>query len=450
MKKILLLTAAICSLTLATAQQKAPKWLSNPTAKGKTVASGLDREEATENAIGQLYDSFGMQTDTTSLRHKLLSTNPEIAGMQREAWVSAAMKTSYFKLTDSLMTDTAYWVNCSISDKDLKLFVPELLSQNLQRGSEALTTARFVQKTGDFIVAAQQYAKGLNEVLPNIHRSMISDMAGGKDLAIQLYEGYISIFDSIKVEASRTTCPMVQGEEIPLDLSFHITNAQGLDIPNLPVRAWFEERNAKVRCVNATTDHGGIATIRVTKAPEAEQSKVYLSIDEKSLFLLIPENPAYEQMKQRLSGKFDQASIELKAFNPTPTFCVSLDSLDIEHERTITDLMKGYGFILADASSADIEVTMDYQSTMPSMPEKHGDYTLATFRCQLGIKVQVRDSKLPLMQYEIKDFDLLQPAYKASEKIRERAVREMMKQVRTELPEKLGEVNYDKRKVMFK
>lgn len=448
MKQLLTLIAVTCGITLAYAQQKMPKWTSAPTSKGKTVAMAENREEAKKKAIGQLYDSFGMQTDESSLRNRLCATDSTLVRYQRNAWVSAAMNTSYFKVTDTLKTETDFWVNCQISEKDLKLFVPELYSQSLQHGSESLTRARFMRENGDILSAAQQYAKGLNEVMPSIHRSMVSDMSGGKDVAIELFDEYLTVLDGIKVEAARTNCPMVKGEEVPLDLSFHITTADGKDIPNLPVKAWIEDKDAKVRC-SSMTDRGGIATVRLTKAPMTEESKVWLSIDENSLFLLIPDNVAYNMLKQKVSGQFKSASIDLKAFDPTPTFSIKLDSLDIEQEPTLTSLMKKNGFVAADGLG-DLELIMEFQDQMLGMPEKHGDFTLATHRCQLLITVMVRDSKLSLIQYQIKDFDLLQPANKSAVKVRARAIGEMMKQVRIELPEKLAEISYDKRKVMFK
>lgn len=451
MKKFLLLIAATCCLVSASAQQKLPKWTTNPTKDGKTVAMGEDREDAITKAVGQLYDSFGMQTDTASLRQRIAETDTTLLKLQRDAWVKAALNTSYIKVTDSLRTDTSYWVNCQITKKDLALLVPELHSNALQHGSEALTRARFVRESGDVLLAAQQYAKGLNEVMSSIHRPLVSETSGGTDIAITLFEEIQTTLDGLKISAARQSCPMVKGEEIPVDLSFHITTADGKDAPNIPVKAWMEDKDAKVRCLTATTDRGGIATVRVTKAPETDNSKVWLSVDEKSILLLIPQNVASDLLKNHINGKFDKASIALTAFDPTPTYSVELDELDADHEATLSAMMKKQGFKpVADGEVSDLVVTMTYGSEMQGLPEKHGDYTLGTFRCNIEISVSVRDTKLQLLQYKPSELDLLQPANKASNKIRARAVGEMMKEVRNDLPARLTEVSYDKRKVVFK
>ncbi|MBQ0056229.1 MAG: hypothetical protein KBT20_01120 [Bacteroidales bacterium] len=453
MKKFFLSIVLMCGITAAVAQ-KLPKWTTTPTAKGETAAMGEDREDAYRKAVTQLFDSFGMTTDPESFRQQLFEIDSTLVVDQRTPWVEAAMQSGYFKIKDTLATDTSYWVRCQIKPDELKQYLPELQQSVIQKGQESLTRARFVKDQGDLLLAAQQYAKGLNEVMPCIHKSLPSDALGGNDLAKTLFDEFLIVLDGLKLEATRKSSPMVKGEEIPLDLPFHLTSAKGKDVPSITMRAWSDDNGTKVKCSTpaSITDHGGIVIAKVTKAPNADSGKINMGVDEKMLFLSIPENVATPLFKAHLTGKFPTASIDLVAFDPTPTIAVTLEERDQEFAPVIQQIVKQHGLVLAEnQETADLELVLDCQSQMLSdAPEKHGDYYLATFRCNMNIVVQVRDSKAHLMEYKITDLDLLQPAYKGEEKIRARALKEMMKQVQRELPDRMSEVSYDKRKVVFK
>ena len=447
---LLLVSFFVCSLMPAFAQKPLPKWTKNPTGQGKTVAMGDDHDDAYEIAIGQLYDSFDQRVDTSSLVSKLMALDSTLVIDQRTSWVEAAMNSGYFKVKDSLETDTSYWVNVQVTSADLKNFVESLTSSNKMFGSESLTRARFSREQGDLLSAVQQYAKGLNEVLPSMHRPLPTDVLQGADLARTIFDEYIITLDSVQSVAGRETCPMVKGEAIPVELTFRFTSHDGKNIPNMPVKAGFEGPKGQVTLVSKFTDRDGLAKVRVMEAPQTDEAEVWAAIDEDALYACIPDNVAKQMLYNRTHGTFPRSSIKLVAFDPTPTFTIAVDSLEEDHKPALANLLKKHGFLAEPGDNADLELTLEYQNQLQVAPEKHGDYMLATYRCGLTLKIQVRATKEVLLEYKIRDFDLLQPADKPADKVRRRAVGEMMKQVNRELPERLSEVNYDKRKVVFK
>ncbi|MBO6012301.1 MAG: hypothetical protein J6P82_02130 [Bacteroidales bacterium] len=447
---LLVVTLAVWSLAPALAQKPLPRWTKNPTGQGKTVAMGDDHDDAYELAIVQLYNSFDHKIDTASLCGRLMAIDSILEIDQRTSWVEAAMKSGYFKVKDSIETDTSYWVSVQITPKDLSLFVEQLTSSNKQFGSESLTRARFSREQGDLLSAVQQYAKGLNELMPSIHRPLPTEVLGGEDLANTIYAEYISALDSLQCAPGRLTCPMVKGEEIPLELTYRFTAADGKVIANMPVKAGFKGPEGKVMMVSRFTDRDGLAKVRVMEAPQSDEAEVWACVDEDVLYSCIPENVGKSLLKRRVQGTFPTASIQLKALDPTPTFTVALDSVDMEQKPALEALLKQHGFIQELPDTADLEVNLEYQNQLQGAPERHGDYVLATYRCGLNLRILVRSTREVLSEYKIKDFDILQPADKPAEKVRARAVGEMMKQVKRELPEYLKSVNYDKRKVVFK
>lgn len=444
MKRIFLGIALLMGLQTLSAQNALPKWLSATMSNGEAIGNGTDRESALRDAIGQLYDRFTLTVDSTSLLAALRLTDSTLVVDHRSAWVESAMGNEAFVLKDTLSQDSLYWAHIQVTAENLQKFVEQQRMTKLMQGSEYLIRAHICREQGNVLGAAHEYARGLNVIVPCMHKALNSDLLEGKDLGVTLLEEYLTVFDGIALHTLFDSLPVVAGEEIPVDLIFSLT-VQNKPLVGFPVEGWIEEGSMTA---DELSDAQGRVKLHIKKAPTKQGLSAGIIVN-RGLLNMLDDTYAKPLLLQHLDKGFPMAQTRLSLFDPAPTFCVELDSLDRAHTDSLAVVLTRQGMKqVGDPSQADLICNLTYQGTLGEASKK-GNYMLASTICSLTITVKVRETGEVLGTYNIPSFTLAHPAMKSEESVRVRAVELMMRRASDEMPERLGKITYDKRKVVY-
>ncbi len=444
MKKIFLLIALMLGMQTSEAQNALPKWLNASLKEGESIGTGVDRQSALEDAIGQLYDRFTMSIDSTSLLATLMQRDSTISVDQRTAWVESAMGNEAFEVKDTLEQDSSYWAHVVVTAENLQSFVERQRMMNLMKGSEFLIRAHICREQGNLIGAAQEYAKGLTAIRPCLHKALNSDLLEGKDLGVILYDEYLTVFDGIELHPLYDSIPVVAGEEIPVDLKFALT-AHGKPLSGFPVEGWIEEGRMTS---DDLSDAQGLVKLHIKQAPSRNGMKAGVIVN-RGLLSTLDESFAKPMLLERLSAGFPMAQTQLLLFDPTPTFFIELDSIDRDHRDSLAIVLTRHGMKqVEEKAEADLICAMNFQMVRGD-GVKRGNYMLASSECSMTIKISVQETGEVLGEYNIESFKLTHPSAKSDEDIHVRAVQLMMRRASDEMPAKFSNVAYDKRKVVY-
>jgi len=444
MKKIFLFIALALGLQTTEAQNTLPKWLSSTCKEGESIGSGTDRTSALTDAIGQLYDRFTLTVDSTSLMAMLTQLDSTLVVDHRSAWVASAMDNEAFEVKDTLMQDSAYWVHLQVRAENLQKFVEQQRMTNLMKGSEFLIRAHICREQGNLIAASQEYVKGLDIIRPCMHKALNSDLLEGKDLGVQLFNEYLTVFDGIDLRPLRDSLPVVAGEDIPVDLQFALT-VNGKPLAGFPVEGWIEEGRISA---DEKSDAQGLVRLHIRQAPVKSGMKAGIIVN-RNLLTTLDDNYAKPLLLQHLDKGFPMAETRLENFDPTPTFYVELDSLDREHRDSLAVVLTRRGMKqVEDKAQADILCTLSFQAVRGD-GVKRGNYVLASSDCSMKVRVFVQNTGEELGLYEVPSLVLTHSNYKPEDEVHQRAVQLMMRRASDEMPERFSQVAYDKRKVVY-
>lgn len=443
MKSLLSLLLFVC-MGVAQAQEESPKWLTADMTGGEAIGRGVDAQAAQMDAIGQLFERFTLQVDSTSLLARLQQEDSTFVLDQRKEWVRAAVGHASFVTLDTLQTDSLYWVHMQVTPEGLSQYTNQLQQSRMMRASECLIHAHFNREQGNLFGAAQDYARGLSAIVPCMHHSLTSDILEGKDLGQMLLEEYLQVFEGVQVEALRDSLPVVAGEDIPVNLQFRIT-ANGKPLSNMPVQGWIEEGRMNA---DATTNEKGIVSLHVAQAPHKKGTYAGIIVHA-NLIEMLEDNFARPKLAAKLDGGFQTARTCLVPFDPTPRFFVQIDSLDIAHHDSLSVAMSRRGLVETDQLyEADMVCSLEYSGERGA-GEKHGDYMLASTQCNLRVAVRNCHDGAEVASFVIPQFKLMHPAAKSEDDVRTRAVTLMMRQVCVELGKVFQPVSFDKRAYVY-
>lgn len=457
MKSYLILFLVLLFFTPLVAQEQNifEQWLSESLSDGEYIARSHELDDARQQAFGMLYDQKNdtlYHLEEESMLSILLSEDSAFAVNRRKAWIEAAVQQKWASEDTLFHQDTVavtgepfpVWFRLKTTQEEIEQFEDQLYNDCVKKGHEYLTRGNFCYEKGDLLAAAQEYGLGLSQLVPCLHRAMPSDMLVGEDLATYLYDKYLSVFRGIHLSALYEQVPVVKGEEIPVVLKFKVSVGDK-PVINMPVQGWIGSGRMKV---DERTDAQGYVSMKIAQAPSKEgvHAGIILHSD---LSSMLNDNFARPTQAALLSAISEDAKTLLVPFDPTPTFYVSLDSLDRTHRDSLAVMLFRQSMVeVSDSASADVILCARYQGVRGT-PTKHGNYMLTTTTSQLSIQVFERQTGHALASYAVPELSFSHPDSRSSDDVRRRTMELMMRQVSDEMPSLMKYVQYDKRKVVY-
>lgn len=449
-KNLFLITCIFFTCVCANAQKKVaiPRWVTAQPKAGEVVAAGTSIESAKLVGVSALIKQFSqIDADVPCFYNKL--TNEHHLFFDPQPSLSrAAANSSFFKVTNKFQpaNNDSVWVLVKVLPKDLTAFNDSLHAISLASGADHLIKARELRAEGRIVDAANEYGKAMDIITACLYFPLDTDEG---DLAEVIFNEYPTLFDGISFKFDRQSCPMIPGEEIPLDI--HLTAYQnGKPLPKFPVKIWMRQNDAKVFADKAT-DKNGKAKVHIDQAPKNAKTNLLAAVDMDEL-LQLPENYATPMLKLHLKDSLRQYSMPFVAMDPTPCYYIDVDSIDsVQVCPSLQNLMgaNGIGYKeVATAKEADVIISVLYNSEQ-GVPVKAGNFKIREDKCSVKLTIANADTNSPLLEHSINDFAMSVPETRSAEKVRIRAMSEMIRLLTAEIKPEMSNVQYDKRKKIF-
>ena len=451
MNRFSILTTLLLSTSAVTAvfaQSKVlPKWTTtNPISTAtlsKAVSTGTTLEEARHNAVNILVSQrANHKYEAGSYQYQLIERGLSPIE-QHTSIVRAAEQSSFFRTVKTHVGDESCYILCEVSNQEYQAFSDSLYHATIAEAASLMSQAQKHKEEGNLFAATTSYCNAIQGLVPMLHRQLIYEEY---DLLELLHEGYLHSLDSIYWTFDRTSCPMVPGEDIPIEI-FATATYRNIPVIGLPVSFMLSDRGKTN--ASQSTDANGKAKVHVTQAPGQQHAELSVQMNTQKL-LELPKHIFSGELPLRLMDQLNKASLSLKAFDPTPFYSMKLDREDqLSVGDTLTSIMTRNGFKpVADSKSSDINVKLDCTIAPDGTPTE-GKYPMQYYTCKMGVTITDSRTNAVLASEDYTGMRMFVPQNSDMEQLRARALSEMLKRIKHNLESRIREMNYDKRKTIY-
>lgn len=431
-----------CLIYSSMALAQVPDWVSSHPISDKEyigigVASLSDTDymkKATQNALADIASQIAVKLEDHSFLHTI-----DVDGKSRELFEDKIQTTlgAWFEgqeLKETYQSDQSYYVYYTLDKKLYAQKAKERQNKVIQTGLDYLQKGRDAENLMNLSQAVQLYAKGLEAVEPWLFMDLI---AGGKNVPTELYHAYVNVFSNMAITTNVT---QVEGEAfkaIPTPIAGCLSR-DGVVVPNVKMKAIFVTGGGDVS-KSIETDYTGTAEFYVTNVTSKDKvQELRITIDD-SFMDALPKT--YRQLLQNQVWPSAKVTLTLKDTPVVAYFYVN-DEHDLEGiEKQFSSLLTNNHFTLTENPDAaelfiDLSTKMDMGSIVSG-----GLYEMNTCLCSLQLKIYNNKTEQLLLDYTINQLKVLSPVHKTAEETIAMCVREMMKRVNRELPNKIKKLN---------
>jgi hypothetical protein len=433
----------ICSwLACVTLVAQKPTWVTiHPISEKEYIGVGMASlseadymKKATQYALSDIASQISIKLETNSFLHTV-----DVDGKSREMFedkIQTSM-TAWMEgqeLKETFQSDDSFYVYYVLDKKKYAKNSETRRKQAIQTGLDYLQKGQDAEASMNLALAVQLYAKGLEAVEPWVFMDLMSD---GMNVPVELYHAYVNVFSNMAIT---TNVIQVEGEAfkaIPSPIAGCLSK-DGNVIPNVKLKAYFVTGEG-VLSESMETDHTGTSEFYVMNITSKDKvQELRICIDD-SFINALPKS--YHQLLQNQVWPSAKVTIALKSAPLTAYLHVN-DEHDLEGlEQRIGSLLTNNHFTMTDASD-DPQIFLD-MSTKLEMGSvvSGGIYDLNTCYCTLVLKIYDNKTEQLKLNYTVNQLKVLVPVHKTVEETMMMCVREMMKRVNRELPNRLKKLN---------
>ena len=456
---VLCLTVAVTTLQ---AQTKIPTWVKKePIRKDSYIGiakaakpNPMDtipynpfyKEDTQRTALWKIASQMPWNVDVkSSLYSKLLEKGLYKASLN-EVLLREIQQSSTFVLEAEWENDTEYWCYYSVKRNAANDFIKQLVDSTMALSLQMYNEAKLLQEEGYLYKAAQKYIETLDSLHPAIFRFLpVSNDTGVVDLGQLTYESFLDVYKGINMITDIKSIPVIYSEAVPGKYAV-VVMQNGVPLRNLGLITDFEG----VISASPTTDENGTCyfTIDNVSSPAQEQT-IGFRIDTEYLMelpLVYGCNPLQER------HLFPSIKIPLYQFSPKVYTKINTAATDSLLRVNLCNIWKTYrdDVVFTERyDSADVVVDIEVKIVKKSDIDTE-KYKFTQYKTALGIKVKAVADDVVLTEYKIEDFDLMLPASRNANLVRNAALREMIRQMNRELPEKVEKYVFDKRELVWR
>ena len=423
-----------------------PEWatthpVSNDEYIGIGVAPLSDTDyikKATQNALADISSQIAIKIENDSFLHLI-----DVDGKSRDmfedkiksslaAWIEGQ------ELKDSYKSNDKYYVYYTLNKKTYAKNAEKRRSQTINAGLDYLRKGQEAENAMNLAQAVQLYAKGLEIVEPWTFMNLtFNDYGQSVNIPAELYNAYLNVFSNMAITTNVVT---IEGEAFK-PISSPIAGClskNGVAVPNVKLVAEFVSGAGAVS--NAIeTDHTGTAEFYVTNITSKDNiQELRISID-KSFIKGLPS--AYQQLFKNVALPSAKVTIQLKS-SPILAYIYMNDDNDLDGiDKHIRNLLVNNHFSVTeepDEAQLFIDVTskMDIGNTVSG-----GSYDMNVCYCTLTLKIYNNKTQQLLVEYTADRVKVLSPIHKSADTTMAMCIREVMRKVNRELPQRLNKLN---------
>lgn len=422
-----------------------PRWVTNhPVSEQEYIGIGMAplsdadyMKKATQNALADIASQISIKLENNSFLHTV-----DVDGKARDmfegkiqssmvAWMEGQ------ELKETYQSNDNYYVYYSLDKKVYARNSESRRKQVVQIGLDYLQKGREAESMMNLAQAVQLYGKGLEAVEPWVFMDLMND---GVNIPTELYHAFVNVFSNMTIT---TNVVQVEGEAfkaISIPLAGCLSK-NGDVVPNVKLKAYFVTGGGAVS-EPIETDHTGTAEFYVTNITSKEGVQdLRISIDD-SFMQALPDS--YRQLLQNQVWPSAKVTVLLKSV-PVTAYLYINDENDLEGiEKRISSLLTNNHFTMSEDSDAsqifiDLTTKMELGSVV-----KGGMYDLNTCYCTFILKFYNNKTEQLLLDYSVNQVKVLSPVHKSAEETIAMCIREVMKRVNRELPNRLKKLSLKK------
>ena len=419
-----------------------PVWVtSHPISEKEYIGIGMAplsdtdyMKKATQNALADIASQISMKLENSSFLHVV-----DVDGKARDmfedkiqgsmvAWLEGQ------ELKETYQSDENYYVYYSLDKKVFARNSESRRKQAIRMGMDYLKKGQEAEEMMNLAQAVQLYGKGLEAVEPWVFMDLVNN---GVNVPTELYHAFVNVFSNMAIT---TNVVQVEGEAfkaISTPLAGCLSK-NGIVVPSVKLKASFVTGGGAVS-EPMETDHTGTAEFYVTNITSKENfQELRISIDD-SFIQALPNS--YRQLLQ--TQVWPSAKIT-KLLNSAPitAYLYVNDDNDLEGiEKRISSLLTNNHFTMSeDPDVSQIFIDMTTKMEMGSVVTG-GVYDLNTCYCTFVLKFYNNKMEQLLLDYSVNQVKVLSPVHKSAEETIAMCIREVMKRVNRELPNRLKKMS---------
>lgn len=447
MKRVLLMINCwvVCAISM---MAQAPAWVTTHPVSDKEyigigVASLSDADyikKATQNALADISSQIAVKVENNSFLHTV-----DVDGKSRDMFEdkiqsSLAAWLEGQELKDTYQSDKNYYVYYVLDKNTYAKKSEARRRQAVQVGMDYLTKGREAENTMNLSQAVQLYGKGLEAVEPWV----FMDLTGYEDgmsinVPTELYHAYVNVFSNMAITANVVQLEGEAFKPIASPIAGCLSK-NGVVVPNVKLKADFVTGAGAVSAP-IETDYTGTAEFYVTNITSKDAvQELRITIDD-SFMNALPK--AYRQLLQNQTWPSAKVTITLKSA-PVTAYLYVNDKHDLEGiEKRISSLLTNNYFSLSEDPDSpkcfiDLSTEMDMGEVVSG-----GLYELNTCYCTLVLKIYNNKTEQLLLDYSVNRVKVMVPVHKTAEETISACVREVMKRVQRELPNRLKKLSFN-------
>ena len=415
-----------------------PVWVtSHPISEKEYIGIGMAplsdtdyMKKATQNALADIASQISMKLENSSFLHVV-----DVDGKARDmfedkiqgsmvAWLEGQ------ELKETYQSDENYYVYYSLDKKVFARNSESRRKQAIRMGMDYLKKGQEAEEMMNLAQAVQLYGKGLEAVEPWVFMDLVNN---GVNVPTELYHAFVNVFSNMAIT---TNVVQVEGEAfkaISTPLAGCLSK-NGIVVPSVKLKASFVTGGGAVS-EPMETDHTGTAEFYVTNITSKENfQELRISIDD-SFIQALPNS--YRQLLQTQVWPSAKITILLNSA-PITAYLYVNDDNDLEGiEKRISSLLTNNHFTMSeDPDVSQIFIDMTTKMEMGSVVTG-GVYDLNTCYCTFVLKFYNNKTEQLLLDYSVNQVKVLSPVHKSAEETIAMCIREVMKRVNRELPNRL-------------
>ena len=419
-----------------------PVWVtSHPISEKEYIGIGMAplsdtdyMKKATQNALADIASQISMKLENSSFLHVV-----DVDGKARDmfedkiqgsmvAWLEGQ------ELKETYQSDENYYVYYSLDKKVFARNSESRRKQAIRMGMDYLKKGQEAEDMMNLAQAVQLYGKGLEAVEPWVFMDLVNN---GVNVPTELYHAFVNVFSNMAIT---TNVVQVEGEAfkaISTPLAGCLSK-NGIVVPNVKLKASFVTGGGAVS-EPMETDHTGTAEFYVTNITSKENfQELRISIDD-SFIQALPNS--YRQLLQTQVWPSAKITILLNSA-PITAYLYVNDDNDLEGiEKRISSLLTNNHFTMSeDPDVSQIFIDMTTKMEMGSVVTG-GVYDLNTCYCTFVLKFYNNKTEQLLLDYSVNQVKVLSPVHKSAEETIAMCIREVMKRVNRELPNRLKKMS---------
>ena len=419
-----------------------PVWVtSHPISEKEYIGIGMAplsdtdyMKKATQNALADIASQISMKLENSSFLHVV-----DVDGKARDmfedkiqgsmvAWLEGQ------ELKETYQSDENYYVYYSLDKKVFARNSESRRKQAIRMGMDYLKKGQEAEEMMNLAQAVQLYGKGLEAVEPWVFMDLVNN---GVNVPTELYHAFVNVFSNMAIT---TNVVQVEGEAfkaISTPLAGCLSK-NGIVVPSVKLKASFVTGGGAVS-EPMETDHTGTAEFYVTNITSKENfQELRISIDD-SFIQALPNS--YRQLLQTQVWPSAKITILLNSA-PITAYLYVNDDNDLEGiEKRISSLLTNNHFTMSeDPDVSQIFIDMTTKMEMGSVVTG-GVYDLNTYYCTFVLKFYNNKMEQLLLDYSVNQVKVLSPVHKSAEETIAMCIREVMKRVNRELPNRLKKMS---------